>query len=257
MHIHLHAKSERKYSEEGIDPGSLKRLSRKALLAVVDGLENTVGRVRCKLTGTGWAEYYDEINFSDEAFDSEKRTARNLLGKSGAREVWDIDGNAGAFSRLASDLGAFSVCMDVGPACAKKSYLDCSRRVKERLLPLVFDLFNPGPAIGWEARERLSLFQRGPTRKVPALAVIHHLAISNNVPLDRLASFFAGLCEWLIIEFMPKTDSQVKRLLAVREDIFDDYNPDGFLSEFSKLFSVEEREKVASSERGVFLMRRR
>jgi hypothetical protein len=119
------------------------------------------------------------------------------------------------------------------------------------------DLFNPSPAIGWEAKERLSLFERGPVHAVLALAIIHHLAISNNVPMAGIASFFRDLSEWLVIEFVPKSDSQVQRLLAVREDIFTDYTLDGFLAEFSKLFHVEKREQVASSEREIFLMRRR
>ena len=82
----------------------------------------------------------------------------------------------------------------------------------------------------------MSILERGPAEAVLALALVHHLAISNNVPLPMVASFFAGLCEHLVIEFVPKSDSQVKRLLAAREDIFPDYSREGFISAFEGPF---------------------
>ena len=83
------------------------------------------------------------------------------------------------------------------------------------------DLTNPSRNLGWENDERMSFMKRGPIDLVMALALIHHLAISNNLPFDRIAQFFQKICKSLIIEFVPKTDSQVQRLLATREDIFD------------------------------------
>ena len=95
---------------------------------------------------------------------------------------------------------------------------------EKNILPLMMDLTNPSPYLGWENDERMSFMKRGPIDLVMALALIHHLAISNNLPFDRIAQFFQKICKSLIIEFVPKTDSQVQRLLATREDIFDNYN---------------------------------
>jgi len=92
---------------------------------------------------------------------------------------------------------------------------------------------------------------------VLALALVHHLAISNNVPLGRIASMFRGICTWLIIEFVPKSDSQVKRLLATREDIFPAYTQEGFESQFSQAFEIRRVEAVAESDRLVYLMERK
>ncbi|MBU1670109.1 MAG: SAM-dependent methyltransferase [Actinobacteria bacterium] len=257
MHLHLHARSERKYSEAEVDPGDLKDLSRKAFFALLDSLESAVRRLRWKPEGTEWVEYYDESNYTEEAFESKIHIVGGFLKRTGAARVWDIGGNVGVFSRIAAGTGASTVCMDVDPACVERNYLRCVRDGDELVLPLVVDLFNPSPAIGWECRERMSLPDRGPTDAVLALAVVHHLAISNNVPLDRIASFLADLGEWLIIEFVPKSDSQVARLLSVREDIFSGYTVVGFLEAFSGLFRVEDREPVGSSERVIFLMRKR
>ncbi len=87
-----------------------------------------------------------------------------------------------------------------------------------------------------------------------ALALIHHLAISNNVPLRSLASFFASLGKWLILEFVPKSDSQVQRLLANREDIFPDYHPEGFEDAFRSYFRIEDKRPLPDSERQLYLM---
>lgn len=70
----------------------------------------------------------------------------------------------------------------------------------------------------------MSLVERGPADTVLALALIHHLAISNNLPFSKISQFMSAICSWLIIEFVPKGDSQVQRLLATRDDIFSEYD---------------------------------
>jgi hypothetical protein len=123
------------------------------------------------------------------------------------------------------------------------------------MLPLVMDLTNPSPSLGWSHRERDSLLERGPAETVIALALIHHLAISNNVPLDRLAEFFTAVGRHLIIEFVPKEDSQVRRLLATREDVFPDYTKEGFEAAFGSSFEILARESIPGSERTLYLLR--
>jgi hypothetical protein len=116
------------------------------------------------------------------------------------------------------------------------------------------DLTNPSPAQGWGHRERLSLEQRGPTDVVLALALVHHLAIGHNLPLPRIAEFFARIGRRLVIEFVPKSDSQVKRLLQNRPDIFPDYTQDGFERAFAGRFTIEGRREVEESERTLYAM---
>jgi hypothetical protein len=158
------------------------------------------------------------------------------------------------FSRLAADMGALTLAFDIDPAAVELNYLECRKKNETRLVPLWMDLTNPSPDLGWASRERRSLLRRGPVDLVMALALIHHLAISNNVPLDRLADFFAGLSRWLIIEFVPKPDSQVQRLLATRQDIFPDYSPEGFERAFGRSFTICECIPIPDSERRVYLM---
>lgn len=153
--------------------------------------------------------------------------------------------------------GAFTVSFDIDPAAVEQNYRTVKTKKEQNILPLVLDLTNPSPSIGWDNNERDSFGARGPADMVLALAVIHHLAISNNVPLPQLAYFFATRCKWLVIEFVPKSDSQVQKLLASREDIFPSYTRDGFETAFSASFNIHKSEAVQGSERTLYLMEAR
>jgi hypothetical protein len=119
------------------------------------------------------------------------------------------------------------------------------------------DLTNPSPSIGWNSEERMGFKKRPLPEVVIALALIHHLAISNNLPFYKIAGFLSDLSENLIIEFVPKSDSQVKKLLESRKDIFGDYDEESFVKEFGAFYSIVAKEKVVDSERTVFWMKRK
>ncbi len=150
------------------------------------------------------------------------------------------------------------MCFEFDPGCVEQAYRDGVVAAGDRnFLPLLQDLTNPSPRIGWENTERFSLADRGPAGLAMALALVHHLAIGNNVPLPRVAGFFADLCTTLIVEFVPKSDAKVQILLTSREDIFPDYTIEGFERAFAERFTIERRESIASSERTLYLMRRK
>jgi hypothetical protein len=149
------------------------------------------------------------------------------------------------------------VSFDIDENAIENNYLLSKKENDHFILPLLLDLTNPAPAIGWRNNERQSFIQRGPADTVMALALIHHLAISNNVPVQELANFFKDICKNLIIEFIPKTDSQVQVLLQSREDIFGNYNIENFESAFSTYFEIVSKKKVSDSERTLYLMKKR
>jgi ribosomal protein L11 methylase PrmA len=171
--------------------------------------------------------------------------------------VWDLGANTGLFSRIPSQMGVDTIAFDIDPGAVELNYRDCRKTGEIHLLPLLLDLTNPSPAIGWGNRERSAFGERGPAGAVMALALVHHLAIANNVPLPRLADFMHGLGRWLVIEFVPKSDSQVQRLLASRQDIFPDYTPSHFESAFSQRYILHRSEAIRDSERCLYLMEAR
>ena len=160
-------------------------------------------------------------------------------------------------SRLASDRGIPTLACDADPACVERSWREVGARRERHLLPLLLDLTNPSPAQGFAHRERESFAQRRPPRTALALALVHHLAISNNVPLGDLSGYFAGLFDDLVIEFVPKRDPKVELLLATREDVFPHYTREGFEAAFARDFQIEAADAIIDSARVLYRMRRR
>lgn len=258
-HIHLHARAQQRYSTNETERRVKKaRISKMSMIALIENLEKTVKRLKWKPRGTEWAEYYDATNYSDVSFEDKKQIVKDLLIELKPQKIWDLGANTGVFSRLGKDLENCQIMStDIDPGAVEINYLE-SRRIKSKnILPLIIDLTNPSAAIGWNNDERQSFFQRGPVDVIMALALVHHLAISNNVPLGDISKLMASIGRFLIIEFVPKEDSQVKRLLASREDIFQDYTIEGFKQAFSKDFELRKQTPVEGSIRTVFLFERK
>ena len=255
-HIHFHAKSQARYAEktEGVKRGSVSTLGYRGL---IDSLKSTVQSLRWSPGGTEWSDYYDKTNYTDTALEHKKEIVGSFLDAAKPSTVWDLGANTGLFSDLAAQRGMLTISFDIDPSAVEKNYLRCRNAGEGRIIPLVLDLTNPSPGIGWENRERMSLQERGPADLAMALALIHHLAISNNVPLPRVARFLAGICTWLIIEFVPKEDSQVQRLLATREDVFPHYEKASFERSFAEFFTIERAAGVEGAKRTIYLMRKK
>lgn len=252
MHIHTHAASQKRMAGKELD--SKGKMSRTSFLGLLDSLESSIRKLKWQPSGTEWGEYYQDNNYSVQGFKHKQKLVGEYLDVLNPKRVWDLGANVGIFSRLASERGAFTIAFDSDQAAVEKNYLKCRQDREKNLLPLIIDLINPSPNIGWANRERMTIVERGPADTILALALIHHLAISNNVPLDRICKYFRSLGNSLIIEFVPKDDSQVKRLLVSREDIFADYTRPAFENIFSRQFDIRRAERVQDSSRHIYLM---
>ncbi len=257
-HLHIHASAQKRYAGEAIQAQKSRAgMSKGALLSLIENLEATVKKLTWKPGGTEWGDYYDITNYSEAAFAHKKELITSWVAHVKPRLVWDLGANTGVFSRIASDAGYQTVAFDIDPSAVEKNYLQVQAEKSGKLLPLVLDLTNPSPALGWDNKERDSFGQRGPADMVFALALIHHLAISNNVPLPELARFFHETGKWLVLEFVPKSDSQVQKLLASREDIFPNYCRQVIEQVFSPRFIIHQAVQVGDSERILYLMEAR
>lgn len=256
-HIHLHAKSQKRHADEALDRSRLRPVSAFAFRALIDSLESAVRGLEWNPGGTDWADYYQFTNYDQAAFASKRDIVSSMLDRVNPQTVWDLGANTGRFSQIASEKGYQTLAFDIDPSAVEA----CYRRVRDEklnsLLPLRSDLTNPSPSQGWAHDERTSLADRGPADCVMALALVHHLAISNSVPLPMVAAYFAQLGDHLIIEFVPKGDSQVDKLLSTREDIFTDYTPEGFESAFGAVYEIVDRVPVQDSKRSLYLLEKK
>ncbi len=189
-HIHIHANAQKKYSESQGKTGGTATVSKNGLLGLIDSLQSTVKGLEWTPKGTEWAEYYDITNYSSSAFDEKKNLVKNFVQKAGGGTIWDLGANTGEFSRAAMEFGPV-VSFDIDPAAVEKNYRQVKAAKETGILPLVLDLTNPSANIGWANHERDSVTNRGPADVVMALALIHHICISNNVPLENFAAYLA------------------------------------------------------------------
>lgn len=258
IHFLCHANSQKRYASKGDVVKKIKKLSARQMLNIAISLKETITELKWQPQGTEWAEYYSDTNYSDKAMQNKIGLLVNFIKKvPGTDMVWDFGGNTGLMSRAIREYAKHIICFDIDAAAVEKNYLQVKKDKETKILPLVMDFSNPSPDIGFASRERASLSGRGKADLGLALALVHHFAISNNLPFSHMAKYFFSLCNFLIIEFIPKEDSQVQKLLLSRDDIFNEYTQENFIREFSAYFKIDYREKVADSGRTLFLMQAR
>ncbi|MDH3427740.1 MAG: class I SAM-dependent methyltransferase [Gemmatimonadota bacterium] len=258
LHVHLHARSVRKYGGRAVPEKVQRRgLSRKALVNLIQGLRHTVAALNWKAVGTEWANYVTEHGYDPGDHAEKRRLVGEMLTGIAPGAVWDLGSNTGEFSRIARATGAFVLSVDMDPVAVERNYRRVLSDAETGIHPLWVDLRNPTPDLGWANVERDSLAGRSRADVVLALALVHHLAITGNVPLPNIARWLARLAPNLVIEFVPKTDPQVGRLLVSREDVFVDYTTEGFEAAFSAEFQLARRVEVGQSGRILYQYERR
>jgi len=256
-HIHLHAKTQSFYSDKQTSSVSRRKLSKSSLIAFIENLEKAILSLKLREIKTEWCNYYSDTNYSNDSFSQKKKLVENFLVRTNnIKTVWDLGGNTGLFSRIASNKNIATISFDIDPIAIEKSYILTKKQKETNILPLVLDLTNPSPSLGWAHSERDSLEKRSNADLIMALALIHHLAISNNLPFENIAEYFSKLGKYLIIEFIPKSDSNTKKLFATRKDVFPKYNKQDFKKSFSKFYNIIKEENIKNSERILYLMKK-
>ncbi len=241
LHLHLHAKQQLKSGDAELDKKKVNTsMPMRSQLALLDGLLSSVKKLDWSAKDTEWHDYYsNNNNYEKESLTEKEKLVSDFIQTASPDIVWDLGANDGRFSRIASQFCKSVISWDIDPACVENNYLTAKERGEDKILPLLMDLTNPSPDIGWSNSERDGFMKRGPCDALLALGLVHHLAIANNLPLDYIASSFCQLSRTLVIEFVPKEDSQVIKLLKNRVDIFDNYTQIKFEEIFSNYFSIE------------------
>ena len=256
-HIHLHSKSKIKYSDNiQSHKNKIRRVSKNGILGLLHSLKKKIEKLKLGKHKTEWGDYYDSTNYTNNASKNKSIILTSMIRQCDPTTVIDIGSNNGLYSRIAAKIGASVISVDSDPLAVENNYLSVKNNKETQITPILQNIVNPSPGIGWSNNERSSLIDRCSFELVVSLALIHHLSISNNIPFDMIAKYFSKLGYFLIIEFVPKEDSQVEKLLLFRQDIFNNYNREGFEKSFSKYYTIVKKETITGSSRTLYLMSR-
>jgi SAM-dependent methyltransferase len=225
---------------------NLKRL-RSKLQALASGYKPT----------EAWASYTRTCSYDETAEAAKKAQVAAFVERSGARSVLDLGANTGDYSYVAARAGADVVAVDQSHDTIEVLYRRL-RREPATITPMVVDLRNPSPGIGYRNEERPPFFERISADCVMALALLHHLVVSGNMTLEAVCDMFAGIVRrHLILEFVPPDDVMFKRLTQFRRDDFSYLTLEGCIEAFSGRFDLEARAPLPHSGRTLLLFRRK
>jgi len=259
LNVFAHARLERRYAAKG---GEVREEVKRAgfrkelIVANVRKMRKLVTRLEWDPPQGVWVQYGERNSYTDEDAARKDEFVRKVAGSRRWRLAWDIGCNTGRYSRIAAEGADHVVAVDADQGPVELLYRELRDAGDERILPLTMNLADPSPGLGWRGLERKSLPDRGRPDLVLALALVHHIAISANVPVKELVDWLAGLGCSLVIEFPTREDPMVKTLLAPkREGLHPDYELSFFERCLHEAFVVERSERLRSGTRVLYFAR--
>jgi len=241
---------------------SIPEISKSSQLKILKVLESHIANMSLS-EETEWTAYYDQTNYDKASFKLKKSLINDWSKELKVNKAIDLGGNDGTFAQELPAQIKSIIVSDIDQAAIDQCYTNELKTQQNRILPIVIDLMQPSPAIGFANHERESFIDRvqqfQPDLSL-ALALIHHITLTGNVPFDMSAAFFASISEYLIIEFPDREDSWVQYILDSKRDarhLFDDYGLPAFAKAYSQYYHFDKEQKLEGTHRTLFLMRRK
>jgi len=240
-HVVLQAKLDRSFADTDTEMRSsfkTMKFSKPMIVANVAGLSKTLRKLSYEAGDSVWGDYASSHSYSAEDATTKRQFVDQAVDHLSPSTVVDLGGNIGDYSFLVAPKVDRVLCVDIDPACINTLY----RRIRDggptNVVPIVGDLLNPTPALGWNLTERRDLFERIRSESFFALALVHHLAIGGNVPLPRVVETLHRIAPSGVVEWVDKQDAMVQRMLRNRTDVFADYTWDVFRTELERRFNI-------------------
>ncbi len=223
--------------------------------AAARSLRKLVAGLKWEVGETIWKDYRQQNSYSDEDTAAKQTFVDSALAGHDNGLVWDLGANDGAYSRIAAQHADYVVAADFDEGAIDPLYRALRAEGDTKILPLVIDLGDPSPGIGWRNRERPAFFDRAQPDVVLMLALLHHIAITANVPLAEIVDWMRSMDARIVVEFVHPDDVQTQRLLANKpEGLFPDYRVDVFERLLAERFTVEKQVPLPSGSRTLYLV---
>lgn len=224
-----------------------------------------LGRLRRKIESLkhkmrprgNWAGYSQDCHYAPAAEDAKKEIVAEMLAEMRPDTVLDLGSNTGDYSLLAAEYADKVISVDADEPAIDLLY----RRLQESpqpVCPIVADITNPSPALGFRHAERESLESRIPADCVLALAVVHHLFVSGNLSFELIRDLLSDLAtRHVLLEFVPAEDPMYKKLTQFRAPDPRDYRLAACRDVFEEKFRFVQERPIAASPRTMLLLEKR
>lgn len=222
------------------------------LKANVASMRNIIESLDLGITSTEWGDYTENLSYTDAEYTAKKAFIANVLSEKKWPLVWDLGCNTGDFSRIAAQAGSYVVAVDADHLAVERLFQKQYAAGSTSILPVIQKVNDLSPGTGWRGKERAPFVSRSKPTLIFALALIHHLVITANIPLREVLSWMASLNASLIIEFVAKSDEMVQQLLRHRVDQYDDYTPENFEKLLGEFFEIKKRQVTKPGKRELF-----
>lgn len=254
-HVVLQAKAQARFEDvdrnvkkdlqaAGFDAGLIKNN--------IQRLRRVVERLEWQPSRSTWSEYTKEHSYDDADLQRKSTFVGQVLGSRRWGRVWDIGCNTGTYSRLASEHADYVLALDADHLALDRFYMQLKLEGDLKVLPLLADVADPTPGLGWRGLERRMLADRGRPDLMLCLALIHHLVIGRNIPVHDLVAWLAGLGGDLVIEFVGHGDPMVERLLRNRSGQAIEYSAEALEAALADHFGAVTHEVLESGTRTLY-----
>ena len=254
--LHIHLQKAVTNGRSKVQQGSFTKAK---LLRIVEHLDGGISKLKLPERRTEWNQYYDPLLTGSPYIREKEKVFAEYVGGISFSSAIDLGCNNGYFTRMLSTHERLVVGTDFDNDSINDFYAAQKKEGNaHHCLPLVADWLHPAASSGWENAEQKSLIDRSSFDLVVALALIHHLTVARNVPLEHIVSLLSKICRrWLIIEFVTKEDERVIDILERKEDRFLNYNPAGFEKIFSGRFNLIRKTDLKQGHRMLYLFEKK
>ena len=246
-----YARTERNLKKDIRQAGFHKTL----IQANVSRLRKLVAQLTWKQSQSTWSGYTEALPYTESEQHQKADFVRRITHSRRWNIVWDLGCNTGTFSRIAAENADYVLAMDIDTLVIERFYRELTRDRSPNILPLIGNVADPAPNLGWRGLERKALVERGRPDLTLCLALLHHVVISAHIPLREFITWLASLGTALVIEFVTRDDPMVRTLLRHKADHYTDYDLEYFERCLAEIFTIDQRETLESGTRILYSAR--
>src|SRR3954452_17499846 len=262
-HVFIHARLDRSYSQRGRTGGDVKKelksagFGKELIRANVRKVRKAVVAADWSPPASVWTAYRNDNTYENADNQAKAAFIKDVAGRRDLDLAWDLGANDGFYSRILAEHSKYVLALDLDPSTVELLYRDLKAEGNEQILPLVMNLTDPSPGLGWRGLERKAWTDRGKPELILALALLHHVSITGNVPVRQFVDWLAELGAQVVIEFMTREDPMVKKLLAAKRVDHEDYERGFFERCVGEAFEIERTQELPSGTRILYSLKPR